>query len=271
MFNVMLCERAKPFNNESHIAETKLDGERNIFIIDKKNKKLIIQNRDGLDKTISYPEFDNIFDYVNCDRCVVDGELVGGEGKSIDFYNPLFSRRTHIGSRIRAEQLAKIYPLNFIVFDILELNTQNLTQKPLMERKKILREIVIDNNRVKVIDFVNGDKAVDFYTDRLEKGFEGIVLKKINSTYENKRSPNWIKCKPLDYEIVKVLSFKETSGWGSWGALITEMGDVALETEVKKDEYFRRAKLGEVKIEVRFQELTPDRKFRFPKLNKFIG
>jgi ATP-dependent DNA ligase len=267
----MLCERAKPFNDENYIAETKLDGERIIFIIDKKNKKLTIQNREGFDKTISYPEFDNIFDYINCDTCILDGELIGGEGKSIDFYNPLFSRRTHIGSRVRAEQLAKIYPLNFMIFDILEIDGQNITQSKLLDRKDTLRKVVKDNDRIKVIDFVNGSTAVNFYTDRLEKGFEGIVIKKIDSTYENKRSSNWFKCKPLDYEIVKVLSYKETSGWGSWGALITEMGDVALETEIKKNEYFRRAKLGEVKIEVRFQELTPDGKFRFPKLNKFMG
>ena len=269
MIEVALCERARDFDSDEWIFEPKLDGERTIFIIDKDNEKFTIQNREGFIKTESYPEFSKIFQAVKS-SCVLDGELIGNEGKSIDFHNELFSRRTHIGSRIRAEQLSRVFPLNFVAFDILEIDGEDITQKSLLERKKILREVVNDTDRVKVIPYVVG-KGKEFYQKMLEDGFEGMVAKKINSVYEHKRSTNWLKVKPIDFETAKVIGYKETSGWGSFGAFRTELCDCAIEKDSIKQEYFKRAKMGEVRIEIRFQEKLPSGKLRFPKFNKFVG
>lgn len=266
----MLCETSKPFDSADFIFERKLDGERILFLIDRKNG-FRIQNRKLYDITTNYPEFSNLdFLKENVESIVLDGELVINNGKSEDYHNETFKKRTHIKSSIKSNFLSKINPLTYFVFDVLWLNGQDLRNLPLSERKKILFDALNQTDRVKILDWETADGTA-FYERLLNEGFEGVVAKRLDSRYENKRSSNWLKIKPTLTMEVEAQDYKETSGWGSHGGLITAFGDVALETEQKRQEYFKRKEKGDVLIEVRYQELTPNNKFRFPKLNKFVG
>ena len=274
-----LCETSNPFDSEDFIFEKKLDGERVLFIIDKKKKDLLtnfyfrIQNRKIYDITKNYPEFFKLdFLKENVESIILDGELVINSGKSADYHNAQFKRRTHIKSSIKSNFLSKINPLTYYVFDVLFANGQDLRNSPLSERKKVLFDAIKENERVKILEWETGGKntGTEYYELLLSEGFEGVIAKKWDSKYENKRCNSWLKIKPILKMRVEVLALKETSGWGSHGGLITEFGDVALETEQKRQEFLNRFEKGKVFIEVRYQELTPQNKFRFPKLNKFV-
>jgi ATP-dependent DNA ligase len=265
-----LCETSNPFDSDEWIWERKLDGERVLFFIDKKQNYFRIQNRKIYDITKNYPEFSNLdFLKENVESIILDGELCLNDGKSADYHDTKFKRRTHIKSSIKSNFLSNIIPLTYYVFDILFVNGQDLRNMPLFERKKVLQDAIKENERVKILEWKTAN-GIAYYETLLNDGYEGLVAKRWDSKYENKRSSNWLKIKPILKMKVKVIGYKETSGWGSWGALITPFGDVALEREERQKEYFERKEKGEVFAEVRYQELTPQNKFRFPKLNKFV-
>jgi len=263
----MLCYKSEPFDSDEWIFEKKFDGERVLVFVDKKNNYFRIQNRRLYDITKRLPEFS--INHFSVDSCILDSELVLNSGKSKDYHDKHFKTRTNTQSVIRQKFLSKMYPLTLMVFDILMLDGIDLRSKPLIERKIILEQNIKENDRVKVVKYIEG-KGKEFYEDLLKKGYEGMVAKRKDSIYEHKRSNYWLKVKPIKKMVVEVKGYKETSGWGSHGALITDFGDVALETERKEQEYFKRAEKGKVKIQVRYQELLPSGKFRFPKLDKFV-
>lgn len=262
----MLCHRKGAFDSDRFIFEKKYDGERVLIFADKENNYFRIQNRKFFDVSQKYPEF-SLNDFNG--SIILDGELVLNEGKSKDYHDITFKRRTHIQSQIKSKFLSQVNPLTFFVFDILWLNGRDLRGLKLLERKKILREVIKESYKIKVVGFIENN-GKQFYKQLLEDGFEGVVAKRKDSIYEHRRSWNWLKIKPIKTKVVKVLGYKETSGWGSFGAFHTEFCDCAIERESIKKEYFERKERGDVFIEIRYQEEMPSGKLRFPKFNKFV-
>lgn len=86
--------------------------------------------------------------------------------------------------------------LQFFIFDILWLDGYNLTGLPLIERKRILKEILPDDNEViKYSDHVI-EKGNGFFNVALSQGLEGIMAKKADSVYKiNTRTEDWVKIK----------------------------------------------------------------------------
>ena len=278
----MLCETSKPFDSEEFIFEKKLDGMRVLFVIDKKNNYFRIQNRELYDITQNYPEFKN-FDFLkeNVESIVFDGELCLNSGKSADYHDTKFKRRTHIKSSIKSNFLSKINPLTYFVFDVLFVNGQDLRNMPLSERKKVLFEAIKENERVKILEWETGGKntatheltGIAYYEQLLSNGFEGVIAKKWNSKYENKRSSSWLKIKRIQEEICVVLGWNEKSGRSSYGSLKTDKGDVGLLNMKHKEEYDEFVKnfgLGNFKVKATCQEILPSGKMRFPIFKEWV-
>jgi DNA ligase-1 len=87
-------------------------------------------------------------------------------------------------------------------FDLLYLNGESLLQKPLLERRRLLRESfeVIPHE----FDFAQSSDAADveaiqeFLTESIKGNCEGLMVKtlEVDATYEpSKRSLNWLKVK----------------------------------------------------------------------------
>jgi ATP-dependent DNA ligase len=269
----MLCEVGSPFDSDDFIFEKKLDGERILFFIDRKQNYFRIQNRRLYDITKNYPEFSNLdFLKENVESVILDGELCLNEGKTCDFHDEKFKKRTHIKSSIKSKFLSKVSPLTYYVFDIMFLNGKDLRDLSLMERKEILKGVIEETERVKVLDFVKGN-GINYYEELLKNGFEGCVAKKQDSKYENKRSSNWLKIKPLQEETCVVLGWNEKSGRSVYGSVKTDKGDVGLLSVKHKEEYDELVKkygLGNFKVKVVCQEILPSGKMRFPVFKGWI-
>ena len=86
--------------------------------------------------------------------------------------------------------------LIYYVFDILWLDGKDLTHLTLLERKLMLQSVIPEDDAViKYSDHVE-EKGTAFFELAIQKGLEGIMAKKSDSTYtKNSRTKSWLKIK----------------------------------------------------------------------------
>jgi len=202
----MLAYPSKPFDSQKFLYELKYDGTRAICYVQDGKVKLI--NRRNADITERYPEVVNSLK-VKGKEVVLDGEIVCFENGKPSFYK--LAEREHIIDKFRINLLSKLIPATYMVFDILYVDGKELVNLPLIERKRILSECVVVNERVKIVDFVIG-KGLELFEFAKSNGYEGIMAKKIDGFYEEKRSHNWLKIKVVDTLDVVVLGFTKGNG-----------------------------------------------------------
>jgi len=77
------------------------------------------------------------------------------------------------------------------VFDILWLNRRNLMPLPLMERRAILQDLHL-RAPLHTVAELTGDKP---WERACREGWEGVIAKRRDSSYEHRRSPHWLKMK----------------------------------------------------------------------------
>ena len=95
-------------------------------------------------------------------------------------------------------QLASLkYPASFVAYDIIYVSGKTTIDLPLMQRKKLLQDIVTENNSISISRFVE-ESGIALFTVAKNQNLEGIVAKKKDSKYYfDKRTKNWIKCKVM--------------------------------------------------------------------------
>jgi ATP-dependent DNA ligase len=114
--------------------------------------------------------------------------------KGIPDFRSLEMRDQQIQS-IRIDYLSKALPANYIVFDILYKGQESLMDRPLHERKSILKQELQENDFVTVIDYLQNDVEA-YFKAALKSGIEGIMAKRMDSPYQpGIRSRDWIKIK----------------------------------------------------------------------------
>src|SRR4030095_10021401 len=85
--------------------------------------------------------------------------------------------------------------LVYYVFDLLWIDGYDITHLPLVERKKILQQILPAGDVIRFSDHVE-ENGKQFFELAKKQGLEGIIAKNKSSTYDfNLRSRNWLKIK----------------------------------------------------------------------------
>ena len=99
-----------------------------------------------------------------------------------------------------AHRMQETNPLKIMAFDVIMINGEDLSNKPLrvrlanlMNLLNILRTTSV-SNRVQLVKQELVAKE-QFYQNIINAGGEGCVLKDLNSLYTGKRDGNWIKAK----------------------------------------------------------------------------
>lgn len=217
----MLTQKVEePFTDPDWIFEVKWDGTRAICFYDDGAVKF--QNRRLYDITYRYPD---VRVAAKAKRAILDGEIViMWEGK------PSFEKlqeREHLQDRDRIARVARNLPATYVAFDILFRDGEDLTGKPLMERKRILADVLEETESAVVGDYISGDGEA-FYRVCHERGLEGIIAKAKDSQYQvGKRSNDWRKIKAL--KTIDCVIAGVTEGEGNradtFGALILAVYD----------------------------------------------
>lgn len=189
---MLLSEERKPFNSENYIFELKLDGIRSIVYLDQAGVE--IRNKRNVHLNATYPELTKIHRQIK-KRCILDGEIFCMKDGRPDFFE--VKRRSLMSNAVKIQVAMNKLPVTFTAYDILYVGDEQITNKPLMERKVILQEIVMENERISISRYVSNN-GIDLYNLTVEKGLEGIVAKKKGSKYYiGKTTKEWIKIKNL--------------------------------------------------------------------------
>lgn len=194
----MLATLARePFNGPEWLFEVKWDGYRALACIRKKHTTGLYSRAGRL-----FTKFTAIIHELNTFAmdAILDGEIVAFDKKGRSSFQVLqnFERKTVV--------------LNYYVFDILYYNGYDLTQVPLIERKRFLEQILPGSSLIKYSEHCLG-MGDTMYAEALEKGLEGIMAKKCDSPYEiGERSDDWQKIKIMKTQEGIIVGFTDPKG-----------------------------------------------------------
>src|SRR5580693_1543814 len=118
------------------LLERKFDGER--CVARKVGNDVRLESRTGKDLTGTYPEVSAAVAAQKSRDLLLDGEVVAYDGDQTSFTK--LQQRLGV-SRPSPAQVSE-YPVVYCVFDVLEVDGEDLTNRPLVERRaRLTREI----------------------------------------------------------------------------------------------------------------------------------
>lgn len=193
---MLIAEMVEPFDSMDHIYELKLDGMRCIAYID--GNSVDLRNKRDMRLLSKFPELQDIYKSIN-HKCILDGELA-----TIVNGVPVFSvlqRRSILIDPFKIELAQLNNPATFVAFDIIYFDGELVVDKPLIERKKLLKECFTEeNSRIAYSRYIEG-YGMQLFQLAKQQHLEGIVAKKRDSLYWfGKETRDWVKIKVMKDE-----------------------------------------------------------------------
>lgn len=170
-----------PFDNADWIFEVKWDGYRSLAFCNGENVELTSRNFNSF--TERYYPVTKALKQLNY-SAIFDGEIAAvTENGMADFQLLQNWQNTET-------------ELQFFIFDLLWIDGYDVTDLPLIERKRILRSVLpSQHDIIKYSDHIEKN-GVDFFKLAQDRGLEGIMAKKTDSVYDaGGRSKDWLKIK----------------------------------------------------------------------------
>ncbi|WP_027379335.1 ATP-dependent DNA ligase [Chryseobacterium daeguense] len=192
------------------LVEYKWDGIRGQII--KRNDEVFIWSRGEELITEQFPEIKDVVQNMQ-GNFVIDGEILAvRDGKVLNF-NELQKR---LNRKSLTKKMLSEIPIEVFAYDLLELENNDLREKPISARRAMLEELLLneqpENIKIsQVIDFENWDKLDSIRENSREINSEGLMLKQKNSPYHSGRKKgDWWKWKinPLTIDAVLIYAQK---------------------------------------------------------------
>lgn len=211
--------------------EYKYDGER--AQIHKKRDKVYIFSRRLENITHQYPDVvQRVLERLDAEEAIVEGEIVAYDpetGELKPFQELMHRKRKH-----DVHVAMKEYPVKVFLFDILYLNGEDYTIKPLIERRAALERITRESDDFLIARYIKTDQPEElekFFLQAISEGAEGVMVKAVHkdAIYQaGARGWLWIKYKrdyksemadTVDLVVVGAFYGKGRRG-GKYGALL---------------------------------------------------
>jgi bifunctional non-homologous end joining protein LigD len=181
-----------PVDDERWAHEIKWDGVRALAY--SRPGELQLKSRNLKDITGQYPELGRMNRALSSHEAILDGEIVAFDESARPSFSAL-QPRMHVASGTQVKRLARSTPVTYMIFDLLWLDGHSLMQLPYAERRERLAELKLTGERWQTPDHVVG-RGAELLRASAEQGLEGIVAKRLDSTYQpGRRSTAWIKIK----------------------------------------------------------------------------
>jgi len=172
---------AQPPPRAGWIHEVKHDGYRTLLIIERRKARAYTRN--GFDWTERYAGITKAGAKLDCRSAIIDGEVIVQNERGVSDFDALKS-----AIRWRSQSLI------FCAFDLLHLNGKDLRDRPLLERRIKLKELVPTEHPFLFSEEFTGDPDA-FFQACADQQLEGIVSKLASSKYRSGRSKTWLKTK----------------------------------------------------------------------------
>ena len=150
---------------------------------------------------------------------ILDGEIVALDENGKPSFNALQNRaQTKSPKELKTAQRES--PVILLCFDLLHFAGLNLRNATYLERRRYLTQCLLPSAHVQLVH--TSDNAEQLYAASLSSGFEGIVAKRNDSTYQpGKRVATWVKFKSTQTAEFVVGGYTEgRGGRGALGALL---------------------------------------------------
>jgi bifunctional non-homologous end joining protein LigD len=176
-----LSRRTEPFDHADWIFELKHDGFRAVAYV-AAGQCTLISRKNNTYKSFAPPRT-AIAEELRVEDAILDGEIVCLDAQGRSIFKELLYRRGN--------------PY-FYAFDLLWLNGRDLRQRPLLERKRMLRRIVRGgkHSRLMYAHHVKS-RGCELFEEICNLDLEGIVAKHKDGLYSP--SAKWIKIKNPNY------------------------------------------------------------------------
>jgi bifunctional non-homologous end joining protein LigD len=181
----------EPFDGAEWLFEIKWDGYRAIAFIDNGKLRLVSRNQNEL--TERFPELKDLPKSVKAKTAILDGEVVALDEQGRASFS-LMQQRTGFRPGGRRVATKADVPVLYYAFDLLYLDGYDWRRLPLEERKNKLASVLVTGDSVRYSDHYEKQGKALFEMARA-KGLEGILAKKRDSIYQERRTSEWLKIK----------------------------------------------------------------------------
>jgi bifunctional non-homologous end joining protein LigD len=196
------------------LLERKFDGER--CVARKTGGEVQLASRTGKDLTSTYPEVSGAVVAQGAHGLLLDGEVVAYDGGQTSFTR--LQQRLGV-ARPTAEQVA-MYPVVYCVFDLLDVDGEDLAGLPFVERRARLATTIQPSSSLELTEAWRGDSERRF-AEACRSGWEGLIAKRADAPYAAGRSKDWLKLKCVWEQEFVVGGFTDPTGSRSdFGALL---------------------------------------------------
>lgn len=202
-------------------AEHKWDGIRGQLIV--RGGQHYVWSRGEELVTDKYPEFEALRKALP-DGTVLDGEILAWkDGAAL----PFAELQKRIGRKTVGKKILADVPVVFMAYDLMEHEDVDIRQRPMSERRALLEQIVGAATRPAItlsptLPFSTWEEIVALRDDARTNSIEGLMLKRLSSTYEvGRRRGDWWKWKVDPLSIDAVLTFS-MQGHGRRADLYTD-------------------------------------------------
>jgi len=195
--------------------EIKFDGYRILARVDQGQVQLLTRN--GHDWTARMPRQARAIAALGLESAWLDGEVVVMDEEGI----PRFQLLQNAFEAQSAERIV------FHLFDLMYLNGMDLSQVPLEQRRAAL-EAVLAQNKDDGLRYSASleESALALLETACSMKMEGLIGKRLGSTYVNRRSKDWIKLKCKHRQEFVVVGYTDPQGARSgFGALLLGLHD----------------------------------------------
>ncbi|KAK44072.1 DNA ligase [Caballeronia jiangsuensis] len=212
-----LVDAAPPGNDWAY--EIKFDGYRVLARIDtiKGKHEILMYTRNGNDWTAKFSKQVKALERLDIESGWLDGEAVVLDDRGLPDFQALQN----------AFDVGRPQDIVVYFFDVPYLNGYDLRNVPLVQRRAILKALIepIDDPVLRYSqDFAF--HADDLLKSACDMALEGIIGKRIDSTYVSGRSASWIKLKCRRRQEFVIGGYSEPSGSrGQFGALLLGVYD----------------------------------------------
>ncbi|HEX5761141.1 MAG TPA: DNA ligase D [Thermoanaerobaculia bacterium] len=203
---------------EEWVHEIKYDGYRLLAELARGKARLL--TRHAKDWTANFPAVAAAAGALPVRQALLDGEVVvlapDGTTSFQALQNALKDRRGG--------------DLVFFAFDLLHLDGWDLRGAPLVERKRVLEELLAaagGEGPLRLSGHIAG-RGQDFYRQACGFGLEGIVSKRAQARYRSGRGRDWLKVKCLSRQELVIVGYTDPEGSRTgFGALLLAVREPA--------------------------------------------